>query len=453
MIESLQAAADGLAGFSKDLSTGNGLLPKLVRDETFARDLMKDLSRITESLARVAEKIDGGEGTVGKLVNDPALFEAVDDILVGIDNSKPLKWLVRNRQRSGIQVRYEAEKAKADAASPETLGPAPTPRTEGVDVAFRVLVAGGAGLVGSAVATQLLSEGAEVIVVDAMGDQGDGRAVREKRAQALRSFPKATVVTADLSLPGAASDVFRDLKPDAVVNAALFPPGGPGVVSMLEAMRSHEKPFLVHLSDGALYGSPASPGQPALEEEAIDPGRDPVLLQRMVEESRLRGSDVPHVILRLFRILAPGAPANRFPQDALETLLDGGEVVVDSDAPQDLLHVRDAVHGILAAWPSARPDGRSTSEAAAASRRPTSCGSWPRDRSARRGSGSTRLRFARAGSPVWNARGSSSGSRRRRPSRRRSRRSSPPASAPPRARRAGRVRRHPCHGRPHPAPR
>jgi nucleoside-diphosphate-sugar epimerase len=218
-------------------------------------------------------------------------------------------------------------------------------------------VAGGAGLVGSAVARQLLSEGAEVAVVDAMGDEGDGRTVREARADSLRSFPRATVVTADLSLPGAASDVFRDLKPDAVVNAALFLPGGPGVESMLDAMRTPEKPFLVHLSDGALYGSPASPGQPALEEDPIDPGRDPVLLQRMVEESRLRSSEVPNVILRLFCILAPGAPANRFPQDALETLLDGGEVVIDSDAPRDLLHVRDAVHGILAAL-ALRPAGR-----------------------------------------------------------------------------------------------
>lgn len=127
MVESLQAAADGLAGFSKDLSTGGGLLPKLVRDEDFARDLMKDLSRISASLASVAEKLDRGDGTAGKLVNDPAVYEAIDDILVGIDESKPLRWLVRNRQRSGIENRYEVEKAKAEPASPAGLGPAPTP--------------------------------------------------------------------------------------------------------------------------------------------------------------------------------------------------------------------------------------------------------------------------------------------------------------------------------------
>ena len=194
-----------------------------------------------------------------------------------------------------------------------------------------------------------------VVAVDSFGEQGDGRAVREERAAALRAFPKATVVTADLTLPGAAGEVFRDLRPAAVVNAAVFPPGGPGVVAMLEAIRGHEKPFLVHLSDAALYGAPGAPGQPAHEDEPADPGRDPVLLQRMVEEARLRGSDVPNVILRLFDVLAPGAPANRFPQDALEALLDGDEVVLPSDAPRDLLHVRDAVHAILAALADAVP--------------------------------------------------------------------------------------------------
>jgi hypothetical protein len=127
MVDSLQATADGLSGFSKDLSAGKGLLPKLVKDEDFARELMKDLSRISGSLARVAEKLDRGDGTAGKLVNDPAVYDAIDDILVGVNESKLLRWLVRNRQRSGIQVRYEGEKANRPRTRPEALGPAPTP--------------------------------------------------------------------------------------------------------------------------------------------------------------------------------------------------------------------------------------------------------------------------------------------------------------------------------------
>lgn len=224
-------------------------------------------------------------------------------------------------------------------------------------MAFRVLVAGGAGLVGSAVARQLLSEGAEVAVVDALADDGDGRAVREARLEALRALPRATVVTVDLSLPGAAAEVFRNFRPGAVVNAALFAPGKPGVATLLEAARAHEKPFLVHLSDAALYGSPGAPGRPALEEEPADPGRDPLLLQRVAEEARLRTADVPNVVLRLFGLLASGAPPTRFPQDVLDTLLDGEEVVLASDEPRDLLHLSDAVHGILAAL-ALRPAGR-----------------------------------------------------------------------------------------------
>ena len=224
-------------------------------------------------------------------------------------------------------------------------------------MAFRVLVAGGAGLVGSAVARQLLSEGAEGAVVDALAEDGDGRTVREARLESLRALPRATILTADLSLPGAAGEVFRDFRPGAVVNAALFAPGKPGVATLLDAARAHERPFLVHLSEAALYGPPGEAGRPAIEEEPADPGRDPLLLRRGAEEARLRAADVPNVVLRLFGLLAPGAPPTRFPQDVLETLLAGEEVVLASDAPRDLLHVSDAVHGILAAL-ALRPAGR-----------------------------------------------------------------------------------------------
>ncbi|HQN07524.1 MAG TPA: MlaD family protein [Thermoanaerobaculia bacterium] len=127
MVDSLNATAEGLSGFSRELSSGSGLLPKLVRDEAFAKELTEDLRRISSSLASVAEKVDRGEGTAARIVNDPALFEAIDDILVGVNESKLLRWLVRNRQRSGIQARYEETTAKGAAPAPEALGPAPTP--------------------------------------------------------------------------------------------------------------------------------------------------------------------------------------------------------------------------------------------------------------------------------------------------------------------------------------
>ncbi|MHB1045104.1 MAG: MlaD family protein [Thermoanaerobaculia bacterium] len=127
MVDSLNATAEGLSGFSRELSSGSGLLPKLVRDEAFAKELTDDLRRISSSLASVAEKVDRGEGTAARIVNDPALFEAIDDILVGVNESKVLRWLVRNRQRSGIQARYEEATSKGTPPAPETLGPAPTP--------------------------------------------------------------------------------------------------------------------------------------------------------------------------------------------------------------------------------------------------------------------------------------------------------------------------------------
>ena len=57
----------------------------------------------------IAEKLNSGEGTVAQLVNDPAVYEALNDILVGVDESKFLRWLIRNRQKKGIEERYEDE--------------------------------------------------------------------------------------------------------------------------------------------------------------------------------------------------------------------------------------------------------------------------------------------------------------------------------------------------------
>jgi len=121
MVDSLQATADGLASFSKDLKSGDGLLGQLVSNGDFSKEFLGDLKKLSSHLANVAAKLDSKEGTAGKLIADPAVADAMNDILVGIDESKVLRWLVRDRQKSGIQKRYD-EAQKNLAATPH-----PTP--------------------------------------------------------------------------------------------------------------------------------------------------------------------------------------------------------------------------------------------------------------------------------------------------------------------------------------
>lgn len=118
MVDSLQATADGLASFSKDLKSGNGLLGQLVSNGDFSKAFMADLKKLSSHLANVAAKLDSTEGTAGKLIADPAVADAMNDILVGINESKFLRWLIRDRQRSGIQKRYEDAAGKAPGPTP-----------------------------------------------------------------------------------------------------------------------------------------------------------------------------------------------------------------------------------------------------------------------------------------------------------------------------------------------
>jgi len=133
MVASLQVASAGLEAFSTDLAKGKGALPKLVNDAQFANEFLGDLKRISKHLATVAEKLDSTDGTAGKLIADPKIYDALNDLVVGIHESKILSWLIRNRQKSGIKKRYQEERAKdptLPAEPPETPAPEPTPALE-----------------------------------------------------------------------------------------------------------------------------------------------------------------------------------------------------------------------------------------------------------------------------------------------------------------------------------
>jgi len=105
-LASLELAASRLATVTEKLEGNEGLIPKLVNDKDFARDVTLELKTLVERLNRVAGALERGDGTAGKLIMDPAIHDAIDDIVVGINESKMLRWLIRNRQKAGIKKRY-----------------------------------------------------------------------------------------------------------------------------------------------------------------------------------------------------------------------------------------------------------------------------------------------------------------------------------------------------------
>jgi hypothetical protein len=57
------------------------------------------------------------------------VYESINDILIGINESKMLRWLIRNRQQKGIEKRYEIEQGRPPAPPAPTTSTAPVTST------------------------------------------------------------------------------------------------------------------------------------------------------------------------------------------------------------------------------------------------------------------------------------------------------------------------------------
>jgi phospholipid/cholesterol/gamma-HCH transport system substrate-binding protein len=110
-LASLGTASDTIESLASDFKDGKGLLHRLLTDEEYARSLSDDLEVLLDNLRRVSSEIAEGEGSLGQIIRDPHLYQAIDDVVVGIDESRLLRWLVRNRQQAGIKKRYKEEEA------------------------------------------------------------------------------------------------------------------------------------------------------------------------------------------------------------------------------------------------------------------------------------------------------------------------------------------------------
>jgi phospholipid/cholesterol/gamma-HCH transport system substrate-binding protein len=124
LVDSLAVTAAGLARVAENLEKGNGAIPILLHDEQFGRAFTKNLRGLSEHLDSISKKLDDGQGTAGKLINDPSLFDAANRLAVGVNESAILRWLIKDRQKAGIKKEYdEYVSAKGSAPAPTATAP------------------------------------------------------------------------------------------------------------------------------------------------------------------------------------------------------------------------------------------------------------------------------------------------------------------------------------------
>ncbi len=112
MLEELGNAGASVSAAGDELASGKGTLGRLMADENYADNFLGNLEGLTAALRRIADKIDDGKGTAGMLVNDPQLWQDVEDVLRGVRESKVLSWLIRNRREAGAEKREAAAARK-----------------------------------------------------------------------------------------------------------------------------------------------------------------------------------------------------------------------------------------------------------------------------------------------------------------------------------------------------
>ncbi|MDP9191975.1 MAG: MlaD family protein [Acidobacteriota bacterium] len=128
LIENLRVSSANLATFTKSLETGQGLVPRLLNDKAYGDQALSEFTALVRQLNEVVTKINTGEGTAGKLISDPSVYESVNDILIGINESKLLRWLIRSRQQAGIEKRVEEQQKVPGTTPVEEVTPVdPTP--------------------------------------------------------------------------------------------------------------------------------------------------------------------------------------------------------------------------------------------------------------------------------------------------------------------------------------
>lgn len=116
LVENLRVTSANLAEFTSSMQKGQGIVPRLLNDKQYGDQTLAEFTSLVHQLNEAVGKLNTGQGTAGKLINDPSVYESINDILIGINESKLLRWLIRNRQERGIEKRVDTERSVVQTA-------------------------------------------------------------------------------------------------------------------------------------------------------------------------------------------------------------------------------------------------------------------------------------------------------------------------------------------------
>jgi phospholipid/cholesterol/gamma-HCH transport system substrate-binding protein len=118
LVENLRVTSANLAAFTASMQTGQGLVPRLLNDKAAGDQVIGEFTGLVHQLNDAVTKLNSGQGSAGKLINDPSVYESINDILIGINESRMLRWLIRNRQQKGIDTRVQTQQKQPPPAPP-----------------------------------------------------------------------------------------------------------------------------------------------------------------------------------------------------------------------------------------------------------------------------------------------------------------------------------------------
>jgi len=144
-IANLNQASKDLSRFISEVESSDGLLQRMLTDEEYGEEVSGQVRDLVERIDKVTRQVTEGDGTVAQLLEDPEVYQALKDILVGINDSRILRWLIQNRQKKGIELRYEEGVGEGEVAPvpPRSEFPSEPPAGEG-DEAGSAAPGGGA---------------------------------------------------------------------------------------------------------------------------------------------------------------------------------------------------------------------------------------------------------------------------------------------------------------------